>query len=569
MKKYDVVILDNTIIFPELLGNIEILNANKNNKDTHASLIYQILRNNIKVPFTTLNIDITHTMTLLDALKFISENIECKYINISAGIESCDLEYREKLYEYCNIITKKGGIIVAGGSNMGRITYPAAFDNVLSVDGSIFCQNIKDYEVVFSDIVNLRGFTGFQFIRFNKEIHKVAGTSFLVPRIIIELWKRNIVAQPIYTILERLKLGARKVYYKSDSNKNETNQLFAIKNAIVFPYNKEIINLIDNNDLLDFYIYNIYDYKAFGNVGKTINNRKILNFKNIDWNDNKFDALVLGHIQGLAIACGEDLLKYFIEKCIQYSKNIVTFDNLSSKNKHQLIKAGVKFYQASFNNYYLEEYKLRFGKLRYLSVPVVGIFGTSPKQGKFTLQMKLYRIFREYGYKVELFGTEPISSLIAHGESYPCGYGTNIEDNSYKQIQIINEKFFELENRGSELIIFSTQSQTVPAGFGNLGMYPIYQQNLLLASLPDAVILCVNYEDDKEYIRRTINFIEGISATKVIAISIFVFKRENNIKITREELDEKKAQLKGIYSGTIFFCEEYEKIAEEIINYLE
>ena len=567
MKYYDIVILDNTIIYSKKIEGLDILNANQSNKDIHASLIFQILKNNIKSYFTALNIDITNEITLVEALEYIVQNVDCKYINISAGIESCDYDSRKRMYDCCNELIKRGSIIVAGGSNMGRITYPAAFDNVLSVDSSIFCKNINDYEIVYSNIVNIRGFSGTQSIRLNNEVHKVAGTSFIVPRIIAELWKRNIRAQSIYDILDQLTGLARKIY-KSEIVQKRENELFTIKNAIVFPYNKEIGNLVANEDLLKFSIFGVFDYKMTGNIGKLIHEKHICNYENISWETKDFDTLILGHVEELSGAYKRNFLDYFVDLCISNSKNIVTFDNMTFSHKQKILKAGLKYYEASFNKYYLEEYKLRFGKLRYFSVPIIGIFGTSPKQGKFTLQIKLYRLFREYGYKVELFGTEPISSLIADGESYPCGYGTEMEENAYKQIQVINEKLFNLEDRGCDLIILASQSQTVPAGFGNLGMYPTYQQNILLASLPDAIILCINYEDDNEYVNRTINFIESISATKVIAISIFAFKKSTGVKLTKGEFSEKVSQLRIIYSGSIFFCEEYEKIAEEIINYL-
>lgn len=42
-----------------------------------------------------------------------------------------------------------------------------------------------------------------------------------------------------------------------------------------------------------------------------------------------------------------------------------------------------------------------------------------------------------------------------------------------------------------------------------------------MGTLPDAVVLCVNPFDDRDYIRRTIQFIESATEGKVIALCLF------------------------------------------------
>lgn len=46
----------------------------------------------------------------------------------------------------------------------------------------------------------------------------------------------------------------------------------------------------------------------------------------------------------------------------------------------------------------------------------------------------------------------------------------------------------------------------------------------LLGTMPDAVILCINYDDDVDYVIRTIKVIENLSNCKVIAICVFPFQ---------------------------------------------
>ena len=55
---------------------------------------------------------------------------------------------------------------------------------------------------------------------------------------------------------------------------------------------------------------------------------------------------------------------------------------------------------------------------------------------------------------------------------------------------------------------------------GTLHIMPLPQYELLMGTLPDAVVLCVNPFDDRDYIRRTIQFIESATEGKVIALCL-------------------------------------------------
>ena len=72
------------------------------------------------------------------------------------------------------------------------------------------------------------------------------------------------------------------------------------------------------------------------------------------------------------------------------------------------------------------------------------------------------------------------------------------------------------------------------------------QQNSLIAFEPDACILCVNYNDDIEYIHRTIQILKNYYLTTVIALVIFPFSKKyqwNIGNIDKEEItleDENK-----------------------------
>ena len=86
-------------------------------------------------------------------------------------------------------------------------------------------------------------------------------------------------------------------------------------------------------------------------------------------------------------------------------------------------KEGLKLYFPSVGN----DYTINdFGKLYEISTPVVGIFGTGQRQGKYTLMLKLMELFENSGYKVNSLGTEPKGELLGINHVYPIGYEKTI-----------------------------------------------------------------------------------------------------------------------------------------------
>ena len=570
MKKYyDLGICDSMIHSSFVTGKqvlrVMTKDSCNNNEDnvTHGDKVFHVLCKKLKKNIDCLNIDITNAnyFDILSALCYIRDNILCKVISISAGIDCCDVEYRRALHSVCNELTYLGVVIVSGFSNMGRIAYPAAFDCVVGVDMSLLCKNVNDFEVVQSNIVNIRGTCSAQTLVINDTRFVCAGTSFVVPLVVAIILNNELNdLKKVFNYFESI---SQRII-KCDEEQVEDNFLFPISKAIVFPLNKEIKNLILNKDLIEFDIANIYDHKS--RIIQSI--IKVNNYEKINWNDN-FDTIILGHLKELSAVLKIDLLAFFIDNICSYQKNVVFFDNINNEIKERLNLAGVQYFCASEN--IVKDYKTRFGKLRYLSVPIVGVFGTSPKQGKFTLQLKLYREFLRLGYDVGMVGSEPVSKLLGADETVICGYGSTIMNN-YDLAFDVNEKLFKLEEKGKDIVFISSQSQTVPAGFGNLAMYPMYQESILLGSLPDAIILCVNYYDDLRYIERTINYIESLVDSKVLAISMFVFeningelRRVDNFIIQKQkETIEKKLNVK------VYCCDEsILDLINKIIDFLQ
>lgn len=117
---------------------------------------------------------------LIYALEYIYDNIPCNIINISAGIVCCD--NIPALREVCMKIIKLGTVIISAFDNGGAISYPAAFDNIIGIDGDINNRNINSYEYISGSNANFCGAKIEQrvpWLHGTKEI--VSGNSFIAP----------------------------------------------------------------------------------------------------------------------------------------------------------------------------------------------------------------------------------------------------------------------------------------------------------------------------------------------------------------------------------------------------
>ncbi|SQA14814.1 peptide maturation system protein [Streptobacillus moniliformis] len=162
-----------------------------------------------------------------------------------------------------------------------------------------------------------------------------------------------------------------------------------------------------------------------------------------------------------------------------------------------------------------------FGKLRCISKPILAVMGTSPKQGKYTLQLALRKVFLDKGYKVGQLGTEGTGFLFNFDEIYPTGYNSTVRINGNNSIYFINKLLSDIELKNPDIIILGTQSQTIHYNTGNLNCYTLKNIELILGSDPDGILLVINPTDTFEYIQRTIINLEVVYESKVIALVLF------------------------------------------------
>lgn len=477
---------------------------------------------------------------LLYALNYILEHVPCKYVNISCGLSF--LKLRKEFEEICSKITQRGMILISAFDNMGAVSYPAAFDTVIGVDADPVCKKHGDTVFVENSIVNVFSYGGAQRVKWTMPSYMfVSGTSYACAHVTAMISKYSCadIEEALNFIKEH---SLQTVCFADNEIVNKSQLRFKIERAILFPYNKEMHSLVNNMDMLGFKINEVYDEPKLGNVGRVVQGIRIKNWKDIDW-EGAFDTVIIGHTRTLSEIVQRDLLQYLLENCKKYHKNVYSFDTLEKYG--ELIKGINAFWPVL-----PECQKSNFDKLFSIAAPILGIFGTSSHQGKYTLQLILRKMFLEEDYVVGQLGTEPTAALFEMDEMFHFGYDANVHVEHCEFIKMVNSSLNRIQKKLPDIILAGSQSNTIPYGITNLRYIPSAQIDFLLGLNPDRVILCVNPYDEVEYIRRTINMIEALADCKVIAFVLYPmnYKNEsifgmNKYKITITEAETIKIKL--------------------------
>ena len=497
-----------------------------------------------------------------EILQMVNNELECDILHLSVSVLGD--KYRDELREICNNLYSRGTIIVAAFDNYGRISYPAAFKSVIGVDMTDYAANIKNYFWIENSIVNIRiGMCHQRLPWKNHSMKNVIGNSFTAPYI------TSMISKTVFEfgmnkekIKEVLRKNAKDIINYKQMGKKE---ILNLKKAIIFPYNKEMFNLVRYAS--SFEITDIYDIKGRGQIGKKVYNifkkkyYTIKNWNTINWESN-FDTIVLGHLRKIESVLECNITDEVLKKAQLYQKNIYAFDKfpdnyyINSRNLY-----------SPYDGYYVEN---NFGKLYRIKTPLLGICGTGSHQGKFNLQIRLREKLLSLGYRVGWMGTEPTSLLLGADEVFPYGYGANYRDSPEYVIQKTNYLIHNIEMNNPDIIIFGLQSNLIHVSYGNSKFFPSYQYEILAGTDPDAIVLCVSYEDNVDYIERTINYIKIMTRAIPICLVMFPYQKDplflnssSGNRYKQSEITDKKRLLKDKFKISVI-CLDIEEDLDEL-----
>ena len=241
-----------------------------------------------------------------------------------------------------------------------------------------------------------------------------------------------------------------------------------------------------------------------------------------------------------------------INEALKNGKNIYAFENISEFVDKEVADRKVFFPQVRKSQ--LPPY--RGGRLAQTAVPVVGVFGTASKQGKFTLQMELRKELKKMGCKVGQIGTEPNALLFGIDYVFPMGYHSTVYLNEEDKVIYCNELVRKLSEANTDLILVGSQQNIVSKTFENVCYSSLGTYGFLLGTKPDYDIVMLSFSDSNDYIRRTISFLDSFSRTKTIAFVLFPKNDKNNNEadnlITESEYNEFKMRVESTFSIPVF-----------------
>lgn len=501
----------------------------------HGTAIYNIIYNGseqihiINVKIASIEQSISEK-SLISVLNYIEKNYNVDVINLSLGTKIC--ENGNELYNICKCLDNKGVILVAAFDNEGSMSFPAAFDCVIGVTTDDKCVKKNDFVYFEDDLINIGAKGGIQRLAWTTpEYVFMEGNSFACAHVTRQVLQFLLDGAHGRTEVLKAFSSIAVSNYTCQLLKNKQKPIPNISGRVaIFPFNKEMHSVVRYLHLLSFSLTKIYDTKYTGHIGsdtqrvmndKSVNKILIENIELIDF--DAFDTFVFGHFDELAKWLKENFREALLHKLIEHQKQIISFDDL---DKQSLLTSHPSIYCPSVNK---EDVPLnRLGKLYQISKPIIGVFGTSSRQGKFTLQLKLRELFLKNGYDIGQISTEPQGILFNMDCLFPIGYNSSVYIDPWETVLYLNEQIYQLCLKHKDIIIVGSQACTIPYDIGNLEMYTFRQHAFLMATCPDAVILVINPYDDIDYVLRTINYLESLEYTKVISLVVFPMDIDEN-----------------------------------------
>ena len=501
----------------------------------HGTAIYNILQDLkndvqiINVRLAAIENEFIDENALISTLEFIEREYKhIDVINLSLGATICDRH--QDLYDVCKRFDDNGTVILSAFDNEDAMSFPASFDCVIGVVSLDECVKINDFVFIDDSYINIGAKGGIQRLAWKKPSTVfMNGNSFAcahATKQTLQILLSGVTGRE--AVLQEFKTLAVN-YYELRNVKHENKVTLPVKGRLaVFPFNKEMHSLIRFADMLPYEISKVYDLRYYGNVSSMTNtvmcdqslpSIKIENIDDIDY--DSFDCFVFGHFCETEKLMKSNIRKDLLDNLLEHNKTVFSFDDIENLG-------------LSYSNVYCPKVDSsdvipnRLGKLFRIGRPVLGVFGTSSRQGKFTLQLKLRTLFRENGYDVGQIGTEPHSELFGMDYVFPMGYNSSVYINDYEIVRHLNSLIYSLSNK--DIIIVGSQANTIPYDYGNLDRFTFKQHSFIMGTMPDAVVLVINPYDENEYIVNTIAYIESFGFCKVIAIVVFPLDIDENWK---------------------------------------
>lgn len=475
---------------------------------------------------------------LAEGIRYCCENDDIKIVNISLGVRS-DFPTPELVEAYEEARRKKKIIVTASYPFQNGDCFPASFPEVFGVGTGLVGSKLEFRYIGDDGAINVLAKGTTQRVAWKENSFKIsAGTSYAAAHFSGLLSTRlstNPEADYNYVVKHLLDDSKEDIepltYFKNHEvdiiDEKETDESFIeffkpyqridfAKKVAVFPYTeKENKTLLMNRHNEAFKITAYIDYprsftkiEGFETDLTEIQDRVVKRtLKEEDY--DLFDTLVVGYyleqLFNANIIFGNNLVK----ACVEKNKNFIVWDKYVLQYLNRVISEKKQEYTGKIYCPKVDhELYVKSSKLSYLpkvKAPVIGVIGTSSKQGKVTAQLKVKKLLEQEGYKVSHLCTEPQGAVLGADFSFPFGYKSNVEldqnhwpnliETAMKSIQRVNDP---------HVMVTGIQGELIPRHPVRNGGCKFAALNYITAVNPDAIICAINPMDELDLIEGTI-----------------------------------------------------------------
>ncbi|MBI2504162.1 MAG: S8 family serine peptidase [Candidatus Latescibacteria bacterium] len=455
-------------------------------------------------------------------------------LNLSLG--TVQPEGIADLQAACREAAAAGLILVAAAHEEGLLSYPAVFPEVIGVRGGAFSQPYGYYYregeptecVARGEVQRLCWLEGREVL--------AGGNSFAAARLsgLVALVRQAFPGADLHIVRRALKANALLEESQSlrPAPSPQWEKPFAwLRRAALYPFGKEMHALVRFADLLPFRIAGIADPAGRGLAGKDAGEALGLAAcglriaPRLEAVCRDADTLILGHVDQLGRLQRRDLLRESVALALERRMHVFSFGPVRPADYGDLHeKAQARGLRLCYPDVPVEEVEqtlARAPSAPRVEVPVLGVFGTSSSQGKFTVQLILRRKLLERGYQVGQLGTEPHAELFGMDLVFPSGYDSPLVLRLQDYAPYLDARLRELcQLKQPDLIVVGSQSGTIPYDPEEPSTCSLASLAFLCGTQPDACVLVINSIDPEEYIADTLEALRVVGRAPAILLAM-------------------------------------------------
>jgi uncharacterized NAD-dependent epimerase/dehydratase family protein len=469
-------------------------------------------------------------------------------INVSAG--TTGTARAEVLLESCLRAAEAGRVVVVAEKSSGEPSYPAALDCVLVVGGEAPERQRHAYRCDAHLARRFIAYGGYQRVAWLAQRHLFqSGTSYAAARLsgIVALTVEQFGRLPrdrLIRVLRHNSINGMQADWSAvvqrESADPPPRSTHWIRRAAIYPYSKEMHSLVRFRRLLPFELVGVADPVLKGCVGKDAGTligeppAGLVVTASLQEALRDADTLILGFTSLLGRLSGLDVGLDIARKTIALGKNLYSFEAFGLPDHGPLhleaARQNLRIAWPAVDDLDIEHLRQAADTpASYARTPVLGVFGTSRAQGKFTLQLVLREHLQALGLEVAQVGTEHQSRLFGMDDCFPVGHVNNVSLRPHAWGEYFSLRFQEIvRRRRPDLIIIGSQGGVLshPAASAQRKELAYFNLVFLTATRPDSCILVVNHLDSPQLIQDTIEILRIIGGARTILLALSNRKRK-------------------------------------------